>query len=197
MKWSPGVLHSDRYGWSHSLNRVSLRWSDVLMLLIIRLHIPTGRFIQKSRVWLRATSLSPHWPQLKHFILEKSRPGWNGGQYPWQGVKGTLGDPDGWRVLSNRRAIGRISKPIFRARANIYYNVGGTVESGLLWSVYGCRSAIANMSSDSLSSSTANTCSAGLWKFGEVPRLAKSVQTSITVTYIPGPTFTTIYLHLA
>ena len=28
------------------------------MLLIIRLHIPTGRFIRKSRFWLWATSMS-------------------------------------------------------------------------------------------------------------------------------------------
>ena len=28
------------------------------MLLIIRLHIPTGQFVRKRRVWSRATSLS-------------------------------------------------------------------------------------------------------------------------------------------
>ena len=28
------------------------------MLLIIRLHIPAGRFVRKRRVWPRATSLS-------------------------------------------------------------------------------------------------------------------------------------------
>ena len=123
----------------------------------------------------------PNWPQLKHLILQKSRPDRNGGRYPWPGVKGALGDPDDWRVLSSRRAIGRISSPIFRARANMCCNKGGTVESEILWPVHWGRSAIVNMSSDSLSSSTAKTCSAGRWMFVEMLRQAKSVQTSIKV----------------
>ena len=40
------------------LNRVSLRWVVVSLLLTIRLHVPTGWFVRESRIWLWETSLS-------------------------------------------------------------------------------------------------------------------------------------------
>ena len=58
MRWSPDVLHSDRYGWVPGLNWVSL-WSVVVpLLLTIRLHVPAGWFVWERRIWLWASSLS-------------------------------------------------------------------------------------------------------------------------------------------
>ena len=120
----------------------------------------------------------PIWPQLKHLMLEKSHPCRKGGRYPCPEANGVRGDPGGWFA---RRAIGRISYPILLARANIWDNDDGIAGSETPCPVHCELSIMVNISSDSSSSSIAKACSASLWMFTDALRLAKSVQTSISV----------------
>ena len=93
-------------------------------------------------------------------------------------VNGVRGDPGGWLA---GRAIGRISYPFLLARANICDNDGGIADSETPCPVHCERSIMANISSESSSSSTAKACSAGLCIFTDGLTLAKSVHTSSNV----------------
>ena len=93
-----------------------------------------------------------------------------------------VGCPGVRRGASERRAIGCISYPMRRARANICCSSGDRGGSAALCVFHCERSTIAIISSSrSSSSSNANTCSAGRWTFVVWLRLAKSVHTSMRV----------------
>ena len=99
----------------------------------------------------------PIWPQLKHLILVKSRPCQKGGRYPCPEVNGVRGDPGSCN------------------------NDGVIVGCETPCPVHCERSIMANIPSESSSSSTAKACSAGLCILTDGLRLAKSVHTSINV----------------
>ena len=113
----------------------------------------------EGRVWLRETGMSvsklPTAETLDPGIITNGPKWWTVSliRSVWRS------QGSGWFAFVLQPACNFIT--IFQAKANICCSVCSTVESGLLRPVHRGRSAIANMSSDSLSSSTAKTCSAG------------------------------------